>query len=262
MIHRLRYNLLALAQAAIGAANLFLLYSVYGTGDSTAVFLIALSVIGSLQLLLLMASDQFVFHYIKMKVDEPERAETIFIGMWAITATLGFACAAAMFVFADYAIGVFAHGFTGERRKAAVDLLRILSLSLLFGSVLQLTQARLSALGRIGWSYALTILPQLLQTCVLLYASLHPIAVHWPASSQPVGQALATLLGLLVARPAFKRSLHSAATLKSIVVDSFRIRAAHNIHNFFSLYLINSTLSLLPTNLASVFILMKRNSSS
>jgi len=258
LIHRLRYNLLALAQAAFGAANLFLLYSVYGTGDSTAVFLIAASVIGSLQLLLLMASDQFIFHYIKIKVDEPERAETIFVGMWALTSTLGLACAVAVFVFVEDAIGVFASGFVGERLTLAVDLLGILSLSLLFGSVLHLTQARLSGLGKIGWSYALTIIPQLLQTCVLSYAYQHPITVYWAALSQPLGQAFSALVGLLVVKPTFNRSLHSAKTLQRIVVDSFRIRAAHNIHNFFSLYLINSTLSLLPTHFASIFILMKR----
>jgi hypothetical protein len=258
LIHRLRYNLLALAQAAFGAANLFLLYSVYGTGDSTAVFLIAVSVVGSQQLLLLLAYDQFVFHYIKIRVDEPERAETIFVGMWAVTSTLGFACAVAVLVFAKDAMGVFATGFVGERLTLAVDLLKILSFSLLFGSVLHLTQARLSGLGKIGWSYALTIIPQLLQACVLFYSYLHPITVHWVALSQPVGQALSTLVGLLVVKPTFNRSLHSAKTLQRIVVDSFRIRAAHNIHNFFSLYLINSTLSLLPAHFASVFILMKR----
>ncbi len=258
MFHRLRYNLLALAQAAFGAANLFLLYSAYGTGDSTAVFLIAVSVIGSQQLLLLMASDQFVFHYIKIRADEPERAETIFVGMCAVTSTLGFACAVAVFVFAEDAIGVFASGFVGQRLTLAVDLLRILSLSLLFGSVLHLTQARLSGLGKIGWSYALTIIPQLLQACALFYAYLHPITVHWAALSQPVGQALSTLVGLLIVKPGFNRVLHSTKTLQRILVDSFRIRAAHNIHNFFSLYIINSTLSLMPTHFASVFILIKR----
>jgi hypothetical protein len=205
-----------------------------------------------------MASDQFVFHYIKIRSDEPERAETIFVGMWGVTSTLGFACALAVFVLAEDAIGVFASGFAGERLTLAIDLLRILSLSLLFGSVLQLTQARLSGLGKIGWSYALTILPQLLQAGVLLYAYLHPLTVHWAALSQPVGQALSTLVGLLLVKPAFNRSLHSAKTLQRIITDSFRIRAAHNIHNFFSLYLINSTLSLLPTQFASVFILIKR----
>lgn len=258
MFYRFRYNLLALTQATVGAANVLLLYSVYGLGDSTSVFLIALSVIGSVHLLLSMAYDQFVFHYIKIRVEEPERAETIFVGMLAITSTLGSGCAVAVFVFAEYVIGIFASGFAGERLTLAIDLMEILSLSLLFGSVLQLTQSRLSGLGKIEWSYILTIHPQLLQACVLLYASLCPTTVHAAALALPVGQALSVLVGLLVVRPTFNRSFHSAKTLQRIFVDSLRVRAAHNIHNFFSLYLINTTLSLLPSHFASVFILMKR----
>jgi hypothetical protein len=258
MLYRFRYNLLALTQAAVGAANVLLLYSVYGLGDSTSVFLIALSIIGSLHLLLSMAYDQFVFHYIKIRVEEPERAETIFVGMLAITSTLGFGCAAAVFVLAEYVIGIFASGFAGERLTLAIDLIKILSLSLLFGSVLQITQARLSGLGKIEWSYILTIIPQLLQACVFLYASLCPTTVHSAALALPVGQALSMLVGLLVVKPTFNRYHHSAKTLQSILVDSSRVRAAHNIHNFFSLYIINTTLSLLPSHFASVFILMKR----
>ena len=161
-------------------------------------------------------------------------------------------------MFAEYVIGLFASGFAGGRLTLAIDLMKILSLSLLFGSVLQLTQARLSGLGKIEWSYILVIFPQLLQVCVLLYASLRPTTVHWAALSQTVGQALSMLVGLLVVKPAFNRSLHSAEPLQRIFVSSFRVRAAHNIHNFFSLYIINSTLSLLPTHFASVFILIKR----
>ena len=258
MLYRFRYNLLALTQAAVGAANVLLLYSVYGFSDSTSVFLIVLSVIGSVQLLISMAYDQFVFHYIEIRVEKPERAETIFVGMLAITSTLGFACAAAVFGFAEYAIEIFANGFAGERLPLAIDLVKILSMSLLFGSVLQLTQARLSGLGKIGWFYLLTILPQLLQACVLLFASLCTITVHWAALSLPVGQALSVLVGLLVVKPTFNLHLHSAKTIQRILLDSSRIRAAHNIHNFFSLYIVNITLSLLPSHFASVFILMKR----
>ena len=258
MFYRFRYNILALTQAAVGAANVLLLYSVYGLGDSTSVFLIASSVIGSVHLLLSMAYDQFVFHYIKIRVEEPERAETIFVGMLAITSTVGFGCAVVVFVFAEYVNGIFASGFAGERLALAIDLMKILSLSLLFGSVLQLTQARLSGLGKIEWSYILTIHPQLLQACVLLYASLCPITVHWAALSLPVGQALSVLVGLLVVKPNFNRYFHSTKTLQRILVDSARVRAAHNIHNFFSLYIINTTLSTVPTQFASVFILMKR----
>jgi len=258
MFYRFRYNILALTQAAVGAANVLLLYSVYGLGDSTSVFLIALSIIGSVHLLLSMAYDQFIFHYIKIRVEEPERAETMFVGMMAITSILGFGCAAAVFVFAEYVIGIFASGFSGERLTLAIDLMKILSLSLILGSVLQLTQARLSGLGKIEWSYVLTINPQLLQACVLLYASLYPTTVHSVALALPLGQALSVLLGLLVVKPTFNRYHHSAKTLQRILVDSSRVRAAHNIHNFFSLYLINTTLSLLPSHFASVFILMKR----
>lgn len=205
-----------------------------------------------------MAYDQFVFFYIKIRAEEPERAEAIFVGMLAATSTLGFGAAVAVFLFAEYMIDIFASGFTGVRLMLAIDLMKILSLSLLFGSVLQLTQARLSGLGKIEWAYIITILPQLLQVCILMYASLFPVSVHWPALSLPVGQALAVFAGLLVVKPTYNRYLHSANTLKQILFYSFRVRAAHNIHNFFSLYLVNTTLSLLPSNFASVFILMKR----
>lgn len=258
LFYRFRYNLLALIQAAVGAANVLLLYSVYGLSDSTSVFLITLSVIGSMHLLLSMAYDQFVFHYIKIRVEEPERAETIFVGMLAVISSIGFGCAAAVFMLAEYVIGVFAGGFSGERVTLAIDLMKILSLSLMLGSVLQLAQARLNGLCKIEWSYILTIIPQLLQACVLLYASLYPTTVHLAALSLPVGQALSVLVGLLLVKPTFNRSLHSAQTLKQILLDSLRVRAAHNIHNFFSLYIINVILSLLPSNLASIFILMKR----
>jgi hypothetical protein len=82
--------------------------------------------------------------------------------------------------------------------------------------------------------------------------------VHLVALSQLIGQALSTIVGLLAFRPVFNRSLYSSTQLQRIVKDSFHIRAAHNIHNFFSLYFINSTLSLLTTQFASVYILMKR----
>ena len=258
LLYRFRYSLLALTQAAVGAANILLLYSVYGLGDSTSVFLIALSVIGSLLLLLSMAYDQFVFYYIKTRVDEPERAETIFVGMLAITSTLGFVFAAVVFLFAESMIGIFASGFTGVRLTLAIDLLKIMSLCLLFGSVLQLTQARLSGQGKIELAYIITIIPQLPQTFVLLYSFFSPVSVHWAALSLPLGQALAVFVGLLVVKPTFSGYLHSANTLKRILFSSFRVRAAHNIHNFFSIYLINTTLSLLPSTFASIFILVKR----
>jgi hypothetical protein len=255
----LRYSALALLQVALGAANLLLLYRAYGSGDASATFLLALSIVSSLQLVFLMASEQFVFHFHRARAVGPARAESLYAASLAALGAAGAIAGVAAHVASPWLVDVLASGLGEADAAATASLLSILSLSLAVFLPFQLVQSYLGATERFAASYWVAIAPAAAQTLVLASGFAHPVPVETVAWAYVAGHAAGLTLGLAWAPPRPERvAAWPWAAVRAMAIDSARIKAAHNIHNVLLLAIVNQFASHLPSALAAMLFYAKR----
>jgi hypothetical protein len=259
VVFKLKYNILAVSQVILGAVNIFFLYRMYGAGVDSAAFLLSLSIVSSIQLILVSFSEQFVFHFHSATATSDSLGRQYYSSVFVTFLVIGLLLGGAVYSQLGFVLKLSASRLDSAVASRALQVLGVLALSLSFYLPAQVTQAVLSARGQISISYLLSTIPAFFQFVAFIVATTINVSVLSIAAVWTAGQFVALLVGCFFAVPRLptRATYHRKAVLETII-SSIKVRSAHNIHNFFLLLVINNYTSALPTNYSALFFYVKR----
>src|SRR6185369_13884104 len=112
---KLKYNAIALYQVLIGLLSSVMMVRVFGVSEQADAYLIACSIIASLQLIQIMFVEQFMFFYNDLKVQSCENARNFYNAAISISLLTGVLFCIVFFLSTTPLIKLFAFGIDGER---------------------------------------------------------------------------------------------------------------------------------------------------
>lgn len=249
------------AAASVGAStgNIVLLYSVYGAGHTTVAYFLCANTVAAVNLLLLTFLEQFPYFYTKKRLVNPEEAEQFFSSVLVLSFCIVIPACLLVYSIPETIAKIFSSKLERLELLETAAILKRMALTLLSTTPLYLFQQRFNCAQKIKLSYLVSLLPTLWLTVVLFMAKYRNLEIIEVINLFVAG-GLATLFFTVFhgldsyANPTFKE----AGYILKMVKQSAKIRTAHNIHNFISIYLINNAASATPANLASIFFGVKR----
>jgi len=142
---KLKYNLLALSQVMISFLNYFLLMKVFGVSDSTDAYLIISAIFGSLILLQMLTTEQFLFFYNDIKTKNLKDAHN-FYGV-AITVSILTAFVTFMIAYfgSTFIINFFINNIEDARPLLINSFFHIAILELLVAPIQSINQRLMNA---------------------------------------------------------------------------------------------------------------------
>jgi len=253
---KFKYNLLALSQVMISFLNYFLLMKVFGVSDSTDAYLITSAVFGSLILLQMLTTEQFLFFYNDIKAKNVKDAHNFYnvaLSVAALTALVTFSIS---YFGSSSIINFFINSSDSARLLLIDSFFHIAILELLVAPIQSINQKLMNAEMYFTAPYILNIIPTLFVSVAMIYiyyAKTDNISLLIYAR---VMSAFFTLLiSFLVVKTMkipIKISLRHSR-LKDFVQNSFTMRLGHNIHNFLFTPITTNILTSLPSGYASYF---------
>lgn len=261
LLGRIRYQLLSAVMVTVSAANIVVLFLIFGKGAETKSYLLALNVVAVVQLILATPFEQFVYYYLRAKKESPIRSDSIFTACMACSTLLGFVTAALFFCFDAIVMELATPNLSLESRSQFAKVLHQLLIGLALGVPCQLIQNRASAEGRITLSYLFSLIPGLTLGAGMVLAWQFHLPINAVAGSWSLGYFIAFCVGIGLSG---RRLLHQfplrSLQLMPLFIESTKMRTAHNIHNVCLLQGINIATSGLADNIASIFLALKRAS--
>lgn len=261
MIFKLRYNILVILQIIINTLNLLLLFTHYGTSRESDIFLLSFSLLSIINLIQLLFAEQFIYYYNKLKISSTSEANYLFSNILIYSFLISLVITLIVYIFNIFFISIIASGYTSTTILPVSNFFSILCISVFFYLPSYLMQNVLNANEQIGTSYLLSILPQFLVCLGFLYIyfidnNLSNIAIFYN-----IGILLTFIINLYILRAyinpiAFKKH----PLLVELLLNSFKIRLAHNIYGILSLIIINNFLSTFPSGYLSSFHYAKKAS--
>jgi len=260
-LFNLKYNLLAIAQIILSLTNSLLLIKLFGVSAQTDCYLLASSIVASLQLLQLMFTEQFMFFYNDIKVCDTKEAIKFynFTLIFTIFISLIFFIVSLMLL--DIIIKVFAFNLDMQRASKLKDLLLILIFINIFISINSLNEKYLNSEMRFAAPYIISLFPVLFMVIVqlwMLYTK--KLNISFIAHGQVFGYFFSTLVSFIfVHHMGHKfKFIWYHAVFREFIKNSMAMRFGHNIHNFLFTPITNNILSSLQVGQASYFYLAQK----
>lgn len=256
-VAKFRYNALAAIQVSINLVSSILLIKAFGVSDNSDVFLLASSIVMSLQLIQMMFVEQFLYFYNDLKTVDNKDAEDFYRTAITWSIFIGMFCFLCFFISNRFILNIFAYSLDSNRFNLLSTVFKIMIVGSLFDSVNHVNQRLLNAEMKFSVPYILESSPNLFLLSGLLYSLLYSKqTVVEIASIRTAGVLFTALLGFVfVARStgvvyAFQLKHHM---MKAFVKNSFSMRLGHNIHNLAFTPLTNNILSSLPAGFVSYY---------
>lgn len=252
----LRYNILAVFQVLVGLANSVLLIRTFKTSPQTDAFFIAYSIFTTVQLILIMFIEQFMYFYNDVKVNCKEDAHSFYNFSMTLSLIVGIGSFAFLVPNVGLIVKVFASGMDGQRLTMLKDILRILLAGTVVYPLNYLNERLLNAENRFSMPYILSVLPVLFMVFVqvwILFSGDYNISLL--AYGYAAGLLLASFAGIwYVANAGIPIRLKlTHPRMGEFVRNSFFMRLGHNMHNLFLPLVTNNMLSAMPPGYASYF---------
>jgi hypothetical protein len=209
--------------------------------------------------LLLTFFEQFPYFYTRKRSANLKEAERFFTSVLLLAACVVVPAGLLIYCTPENVTKIFSSKLPHAGIREAADILKKMSLTLFSTTLLNLFQQRLNCVQKIHLSYLLSLFPTLWLTMVLIVAKYHNLELVYVIKMFVFGGALTLMIAILHGLGSY--SFPTSKELTSIfemVSQSAKIRTAHNIHNFVSIYIINNAASATPSNLASIFFGVKR----
>lgn len=257
----LKYNALALYQVLLGLLSSVLMLRIFGVGQQADAFLIASSIVASLQFVQIMFVEQFMFFYNDLKVQSRENAQEFYHAAISFSFLTGIVLYLVFALAVQPLITLFAFGIDPQRHLLLESILQVLLVGSIFESVNLINLRLMNAEMSYSTPYLLSSLQSLFSVAALLYLSLVPQPdVTLVALARICGTAFSCLAGFWVLKrmgfPLRRRLGHPA--LKPFIVNSLAMRFGCNIHNILINPITNNILALLPGGFASSFYYAQR----
>ncbi len=253
---KFKYNLLALSQVMISFLNYFLLMKVFGVSDATDAYLITSAVFGSLILLQMLTTEQFLFFYNDIKAKNFKDAYNFYgvaLTVSALTAVVTFIIA---YFGSSFIIDFFINSTEDTRSLLINSFFHIAILELLVSPIQSINQRLMNAEMYFTVPYLLNIIPilfVLITMVYIYYATTDDISLLIYA--KVLGSFVTLFISFFVVRSMnipIKISLRHSQ-LKGFIHNSFTMRFGHNIHNFLFTPITTNILTSLPSGYASYF---------
>jgi hypothetical protein len=254
---RVKYNSLALAQTAISLANTVLFMRVFGAGDNTDAYFVSQTVIAALNLLQLLFVEQFMFFYNDYKVGG-ERDRQSFVNSAVTLAVLVGLVAFCTFAVLRLPISrVFALGFRGADLERLVRYYSIAVFAVVGFPANYISDNLMIAERKYSPVYFFNIGNLFLLLLYYIYAIV--------TNARRIETLLWFQVGLTLIVPIVKtvylrnalgirvKPQLNIRLLKPFIINSLKIRAASNIHNFLFTPITNGVLTILPGNFPTYY---------
>lgn len=253
---KLKYNLLALLQVMISFLNYFLLMKVFGVSDLTDAYLITSAVFGSLILLQMLTTEQFLFFYNDIKAKNFKDAHNFYAVALTVSALTAFVTFIIAYFGSSFIINFFIHNSENARSLLISSFFHIAILELLVAPIQSINQKLMNAEMYFTAPYILNITPTLFVFVAMIYiyyAKTDDISLLIYA--RVIGAFFTLLISFFVVKTMkipIKISLRHSR-LKDFIQNSFTMRLGHNIHNFLFTPITTNILTSLPSGYASYF---------
>lgn len=254
-----KYNILSALIIVLSGCNLGLLYVNFGPGDDLAAFFLIITSITLMQMFVTLPFQQFVFLHNRHSAGDPALSNLHYsfclLVSIIISGLIGLVVINSQYFF----IGLLLPNLENSLMGVGKELFEIALLNIFVGAPMMIAQQKVNSLGKIPHSYLISFIPILFQLGMLIYIYFNHVGIKFVVWSLVLGNLCAFVLGIVVTRKAFAYLDRSCiAFIKPLFQESFKVKFAHNIHNFALLYFINSIASGLPTNLSSLLFGVKR----
>ncbi len=257
----LKYNVLAMYQVVLGLLSSVLMLRVFGVSAQADTYLIACSIIASLQFIQIMFVEQFMFFYNDLKVQSRSSAQEFYNTAVTFSILTGVLFYILFTLSTAPLIKLFAFGLEGERFLLLKNILQILFVSTIMDSANVINQRLLNAEMRFSVSAIINSFQALFTVLLLLYLLVTVTSsIELIAGARITGSIVTCLAGFFVVRrlgfPFRLRFRHPA--MKAFLRNSLAMRFGHNLHNFLFNPITSNILSTLPNGYASYFYYAQR----
>jgi hypothetical protein len=252
-------HILAAINVAASAGNILLIYLVYGAGSATVAYFLSTNIIAAANLLLLTFFEQFPYFYMRKRSVSPKEAEQFFSSVLILSFLIVVPSSILLYSIPETITQIFSSKLKHPELEEAAAVLKKFSLTLLSTTPLNLFQQRLNCLQKIQFSYIISLIPTLWLTMVLIVARHHKLELVCVINLFAFGGIVPLIIGVFHGLGSYCcPTMNESKSILEMVKQSAKIRTAHNIHNFVSIYIINNAASATPSNLASIFFGVKR----
>lgn len=257
----IKYNFLVSIQILLNAINALLLIKVFGVSGQVDSYLLATSIITTIQLVQLAFSEQFIIFYTSVKSKSTEEANKFYNATFLMSVALGIMSLLALFLFKAIVFKVFAFNLDSQRLAYLNNICKILFISAMFIPVNVLNAKLFNAERQFSIPYILTALP----TFFLVIAQLASFFLNknnilYLAYGQTFGWMLSAIIGtVLIAKKIIPFKFNfTHYEIKPLIKNSFTTQLGGNIYNTLLPVCINNLLVTMSAGYVSYFYYAKR----
>lgn len=256
-----KYNFLVLIQIFLNAINALLLIKVFGVSGQVDSYLLAISLVVTIQLIQLLFFEQFLVFYTDLKAKSIDQSNNFYNATFFWSFVLGIVSVIFLFLCKDLIFRIFVFNIDAQRLEYLNNISSVLFLGLIFMPISALNEKLLNAEMKFSIPYILVSLPTLFIVIAQLTSYfLHQNKIIYLAYGQVFGLALAAIIGtvfiskkLVPFRPVFYHP-----DIKPLLKNSFTTRLGDNIYNMLLPIFLNNLLVTMPQGIVSCFYYAKK----
>ena len=155
----IKYNFLVLIQIFLNAVNALLLIKVFGVSKQVDSYLLAISIISTIQLLQLVLTEQFLVFYTDLKIASINKSNDFYNANLFLSCVIGIVSVIILYLFGGLVLKVFSFNIDAQRLDYLKNIFPVLLLGLIFMPVTALNERLLNAEMRFSIPYILSCLP-------------------------------------------------------------------------------------------------------
>lgn len=242
----------------VGLAITFLLYGCYGASGISDIYFIALSIVTTLYLVLNTFVEQYLLNVRKIYSDKIKTRE-LFSVMFLWCTIVGIIITTIIFMFGPHVVLFFSANLDAERQVKLIVVFNIFAMTLYLYIPWQILLMSLGALGKIGTSNFLSMLPNVGTLFFLLYIKFYHADITYAAYGYFSGTLVSFLISIVICYKEIGFVINfKSPLLMPTMINSIKMKMAHNLHNVFIGWAITFFLSSYPSGIASVFFYAKK----
>lgn len=252
----IKYNFLVLIQIVLNAINAILLIKVFGVSAQVDSYLLAVSIMTTIQLVQLVFFEQFMLFYTDLKKKSIEDSHKFYNSTLFWSVILGIFTVIILYLFRFAIFKTFAFSIDKQRLDYLNHISLILFSGALFVPINALNEKLFNAESKFSIPYILSSLPNFFIVVAQIWIFLlHKNQIMYLAYGQTFGWALASVIGtILIAKKVIPfKFVFYHSEIKPLVKNSFTTQLGSNIYTILVPICLNNFLVSMPKGSVSCF---------
>jgi len=257
----IKYNFLVLIQLLLNAVNALLLIKVFGVSGQVDSYLLAASIISTMQLIQLVFFEQFLVFYTDIKSKSQSESNNFYNATLFLSFILGVVSISVLYIFKSLIFKIFVFNIDAQRLEYLNAISIVLFLSLIFIPISSLNEKLLNAERKFSIPYILTCLPTLfIVIAQLTIYFLSSNKIIYLAYGQVIGLALSAIIGTIFITKKIVpfEFVFYHPDIKPLIKNSFTTRLGDNIYNMLLPVFLNNILVTMSAGTVSCFYYAKK----